>query len=435
MTAAPQTLADWLATLEARHASAPIQLGLARVRAVWQRLAGERPALPPIFTVAGTNGKGSTCAMLDAILRAAGHHVACYRSPHLLDYTERVRIDGAQADADALAQAYAAVEAARGDTPLTYFEHGTLAAWHHFLHPPAGTPAPEVWVLEVGLGGRLDAVNVLDADCAIVTSVALDHTDFLGADREAIGREKSGIFRAGHPAICGDAQPPASLVEHAREIGAPLWVLGQDFGFENEGIQWRYWRRSAPGGAGITKRGGLAHPALRGAHQLINAAIALTALDTLRERLPCPMQAVRQGLMQVQLAGRFQTLPGRPTVVLDVAHNPQAVQTLAHNLGQTFSPHTRAVFAMLADKDIDGVIQAIAPRIDHWHVAPLPGPRGLDAARLANAVRAHSDAPVEVAESAAAAYAAARQAVGENDRIVAFGSFLTVAEILRAIQH
>lgn len=434
--ALPQTLPDWLALLEARHAAAPIQLGLDRVRAVWQRLAGA-PALPPIFTVGGTNGKGSTCAMLETILRAAGHHVAGYSSPHLLDYTERVRIDGTPADPQALAQSYAAVETARQDTPLTYFEHGTLAAWHYFLHPPAGTPTPEAWVLEAGMGGRLDAVNILDADCAIVTTVDLDHTAFLGPNREAIGMEKAGIFRAGRPAVCGDPNPPASLLHHARELGTQLWRIGQDFGFENEGVQWRYWRRTALGDSALTRRGGLAHPALRGSHQLLNAAVALTALDTLRDRLPCPMQAVRQGLMQLDLPGRFQTLPGRPTIILDVAHNPQAAHTLTHNLGQVFYPHTRAVLGMLADKDIAGVIRTIAPRIDHWHLAPLPGSRGQSAEALAEIVRAEAGdvVPIETADSVAAALAAARQAIGENDRIVVFGSFLTVAEALHALRH
>lgn len=322
----PRTLAGWLQLLEQRHAQA-IQLGLERVAQVRAALGADPDAL--VITVGGTNGKGSCCAMLEAILLAEGYRVGCYTSPHLLRYNERVRVDGKDVADEALVEAFDAVEAARGDTPLTYFEHGTLAAWEVFRRQ-----APDVVILEVGLGGRLDAVNVFDADCALVTGIALDHMDYLGDTREAIGFEKAGIFRAGRPAVCGDPQPPASLLEHAEAIGAQLWISGRDFGFGGDRQQWGYWRYQAPPAQGaLVKRGGLAYPALRGANQLLNAAAVMTVLDAVRDRIPVSMQAIRQGLMLVEVPGRFQVLPGRPAVVLDVAHNPQAAGVLAENLG------------------------------------------------------------------------------------------------------
>ena len=429
MSDMPTSVDDWLALIEGRHGQA-ITLGLERVATVRRALAVHSEAV--IVTVGGTNGKGSTCAMLEAILIAAGYRVGCYTSPHLLRYHERVRIDGREIDDDALCAAFAAVEAARGDTALSYFEHGTLAAWAAFCAQPL-----DVIVLEVGLGGRLDAVNVFDADCAIVTSVALDHMDYLGDTREQIGFEKAGIFRAGRPAVCGDPQPPASLLGHAAGIGAQLWVSGRDFGFGGDRQQWGYWRYAAPPASGaLVRRGGLAYPALRGANQLLNAAAVLTALEVLRERIPVSMQAVRQGLMLVEVPGRFQVLPGKPAVVLDVAHNPQAAGVLAENLGSMgFYPDTWAVLGMLADKDVDGVLALLRERVDHWLLASLPGPRGLSAEALAGRLRAAGiDADVRCFDSPRAAYAAARTSAGEGDRIVAFGSFLTVADVLAAIR-
>ncbi|MDR1853739.1 MAG: bifunctional tetrahydrofolate synthase/dihydrofolate synthase [Azoarcus sp.] len=428
----PTTLTGWLELLEARHGAA-IHLGLERVAQV-------RAALAPgpemtVVAVGGTNGKGSTCAMLEAILRAEGYRVGCYTSPHLLRYNERVRLDGKEADDAALVAGFDAVERARGDVPLTYFEHGTLAAWEVFR-----AARLDVAILEVGLGGRLDAVNVFDADCAIVASVAMDHMEFLGDTREKIGFEKAGIFRPGRAAICGDPQPPQSLVDHAAAIGAPLWISGRDFGFGGDRQQWGYWRYQAPPAQGaLVKRGGLAYPALRGANQLLNAAAALTALETLRERLPVSMQAVRQGLMLVELPGRFQLLPGKPTVALDVAHNPQAAGVLAENLANMgFFPETWAVFGMLADKDVEGVVALTKGRIDHWLPCTLPGSRGLTANALVErmlaagvkeaAIAGHYDAPAQ-------AFAEARMRAAPDDRILAFGSFLTVADVLAALQH
>jgi dihydrofolate synthase / folylpolyglutamate synthase len=425
----PKTLEGWLARLERRSGLA-IELGLERVAAVKDSLGLVTDAA--VITVGGTNGKGSTCAMLEAILLAAGYRVGLYTSPHLLRYTERVRVGGAEVAEGELVAALDRVEAARGTTPLTYFEHGTLAAWCVFAEA-----ALDVVILEVGLGGRLDAVNVFEPDCAIVTSVAMDHMDYLGDTREAIGFEKAGIFRSGKPAVCGDPQPPRSLVDHAIAIGAELWISGRDFGFGGDKQQWGYWRYETPPAAGrLLRRGGLAYPALRGANQLLNAASVLTSLDCLKERLPVPMQAVRQGLMLVELAGRFQVLPGRPTVVLDVAHNPQAVGVLAENLGNMgYHPETWAVVGMLADKDVAGALRLIRGRVDHWLLASLPGPRGLSAEALAGRLAESGiEGDVRTYSNPAAAFTAAQGAAGADDRIAVFGSFLTVADVLAVIQ-
>jgi len=421
----PTDLPGWLAYLERLHPKA-IEMGLGRVADVHARLPAA--AAVTTFTIAGTNGKGSTCALLDAILRAAGYKVGLYASPHLLRYNERVRIGGVEVGDAALVGAFEAVEDARtrGTTiPLTYFEFGTLAALWLFARARL-----DALVLEVGLGGRLDAVNIVDADVAIVTSVDLDHMDYLGNTRESIGREKAGIFRVGRPAVCGDRDPPRSLVDHAQAIGAPLLCAGAQFDGVAEGTQWRY------RGPGI-ERFGLPMPALRGRHQVGNAAVALAALDALRTRLPVSGGAIREALVSVDLPGRFQVLPGRPTVVLDVAHNPHAARVLATALGDMgYHPETHAVFGMLADKDLRGVIDAVRPRIDRWHVATLPGPRGATAEALVATLTAAGVDPVAVKahDSIASAWRAAREAAGEADRIVIFGSFLTVAAALAAQQ-
>ena len=429
----PRTLAQWLAYLEQLHPQA-IAMGLERVARVARALkiipgptSGLTPELTPrfaIITVGGTNGKGSCCAMLEAILLHAGYRVGCYTSPHLLRYNERVHIGGREVDDEVLCRAFARIEAARGDTSLTYFEFGTLAAIMAF-----GDAGVDVAILEVGLGGRLDAVNVFDADCALVASVDLDHQDYLGDTREAIGREKAGVFRAGRPAVCADADPPVSLIAHAREIGADLLVIDRDFGYVAAPVQWRYW---GPGG----KRHGLPYPALRGAFQLSNAAACLTALDCLRGRLPVTAQDLRSGLLQAEVAGRFQVLPGRPQVVLDVAHNPHAARALAANLasmpagGRTF-----AVFAMFKDKDIAGVVAAAKPYITHWLVADAEGARGASAAQLAVELeRAGVTASVAQYAKVAAAWHAACDLAADNDKIIVFGSFLTVAAVMRERQ-
>lgn len=419
------TLDEWLAFIERQHAQ-PIALGLERVRSI--SVALDQRKTCQVILVGGTNGKGSTCAMLERILLAAGYRVGLYTSPHLLRYNERVRIDGRSVGDDALCDGFERVEAARkkvsrGDTPLTYFEYGTLCAWEVFAAQPL-----DAIILEVGLGGRLDATNIYDPDVTIVTGIDLDHMDYLGPTREDIGYEKAGIFRAGRPAICGDIDPPRRLLEQAAVIGAHLQVIGRDFGFERQEGQWQYWGRRG-------KRSGLAFPALRGNRQLDNASCVLAALDELRERLPVAMRDIRRGLAEVELTGRFQVLPGRPTVVLDVAHNPQAARVLADNLGgMAFHPRTWAVFGMMRDKDIAGVIAAMRGRIDHWLPATLPGPRAATAAELSAVLSAAGvEGALPTFESAAAAYAYGQEQAGEDDRILAFGSFLTVADVLRAL--
>lgn len=412
----PQTLPDWLSYIEQQHPSL-IDMGLARTEQVRDALNLPRPSV--LITVGGTNGKGSTCAMLEAILRAAGYSVGLYTSPHLLRYNERVRINAQEASDQTLCESFAAIEKARGDTALTYFEFGTLCAMHCFAQHKV-----DVVILEVGLGGRLDSVNAFDPDCAIVTSIDLDHMALLGHTREAIGFEKACIYRAGKPAVCGDPLPPQSLIDHAQKIGADLWISGKDFGFNGDRTQWQYRGRTQ-------RRSALAYPALRGANQLLNASCVLAALEALEDKLPVPMQAVRQGFMLVELAGRFQILPGRPSVILDVAHNPHAAAVLEDNLASMgFYKKTYAVCGMLADKDIAGVLKKMHTRIDHWLFCDLPAPRGAKAEQLAQLL--HQIAPsahYEVFPTPQAAFEQAKAYATQDDRITVFGSFLTVADI------
>jgi len=422
----PTTLPDWLALLESRHAEVHIDMGLDRVRTVKERLALAFSC--PVIMVAGTNGKGSTCSMLEAILLRAGYKVGLYIKPHFLDFNERARINGSMASDEALVASFQAVEAQRGDIDLTYFEFTTLA----IMHLLAGSGL-DVAILEVGLGGRLDAVNVIDADVAIVTSVDIDHTDYLGTTREEIGFEKAGIFRPGKAAICSDPVPPKSLVAHAEAIGADLWLMGRDFNYSGDKQQWNYGGREV-------RRNALGYPSLRGANQLLNASAALAALEVLRMELPVGAQDVRTGLVVVELPGRFQVLPGRPTVVLDVAHNPHAASALALNLGNMgFHRYTYAVFGIMQDKDIDGVIAPMAQYVDHWCVANLPSPRSADPEMLAETLSAlpvgdakPDERSVTSFADPAQAFANAMSRAGENDRIVVFGSFYTVAGVMAA---
>jgi len=407
-----RTLDDWLEYIGQQHPQA-IAMGLERVQKVFRNL--DVRLVSPAITVGGTNGKGSTCAMLEAILRAAGYRTGLYSSPHLVRYNERVRISGVECEDQVLCDGFAAVEAARKDTPLTYFEFGTLAAFWIFQQQKI-----EAAVLEVGLGGRLDAVNAIDADCAVLTSVGIDHVEYLGPDRESIAREKAGIFRAGRPAVIAEPAPPRSVLEAPGE----KLVFGRDFSYRADGNQWTY---DGPGG----KRAGLAYPALRGAIQLRNASAAFCALDALR--LPIAMQEMRRGLAEVGLPGRFQVLPGRPQVILDVAHNPQAAHTLAENLATSgFAPETHAVCGMLRDKDIAGVLRELAPRITRWYLATLPGPRGASADELAAHLEKSS---VRKFASPASALEAALGAASQNDKIVVFGSFLTVGEAMTWLKN
>ncbi|MDS4076378.1 MAG: bifunctional tetrahydrofolate synthase/dihydrofolate synthase [Candidatus Accumulibacter sp.] len=419
---------EWLAHLESLHprGQAGIELGLERVQRVKAELHQRLDC--PLIIVGGTNGKGSTCAYLEGIYTFAGFRVGCYTSPHLLAYNERVRLDRRPVDDRTLCAAFARVEAARvaaGKVALTYFEFGTLAALEVFLAEQV-----DVLILEVGLGGRLDAVNVYDPDCAIVTSIALDHTDWLGATRDEIAGEKAGIFRSGKPAICADPSPPAALIARAQAIGAELHLIGRDFGYLHDERQWTFWTRDG------LRRGGLAKPGLRGTCQLRNASAALAAVERLRQRLPVSMQAVRRGLLEIDLPGRFQVLPGRPTVVLDVAHNPEAVAGLADSLaGMAFFPRTFAVVGMLADKDIAGSLSALAGRIDTWLLADLAVPRGAAAAAIADVIEERRlGGAVERFAAPELAFARAAKLAGENDRIAVFGSFYTVAAVMRSMK-
>lgn len=418
----PSTLAGWLARCERLHPT-EIEMTLDRVRSVKERLGLGFSV--PVIEVAGTNGKGSTCAMLESIALQAGYRVGLYSKPHLVHFEERCRIDGRMVDGAELVPHFEAVEHARGDISLTYFEF-TLLAIARLL---AATPLDLV-ILEVGMGGRLDAVNIFDADCAVITSIDIDHAEFLGPDRETIAVEKAGIMRAGRPVIVSDPLPPASLAQAATRVGADLWQLGRDFNVAGDKQQWSW--------AGRTKRfNAMAYPALRGANQLLNAAGVLAAFEALRERLPISAQAVRSGFALVELPGRFQTIAGQPTLVLDVAHNPQAVAALAHNLDQMgFFPRTRAVFGVMADKDIPAILARMAPLVDHWHFADLPLPRAASAESLAALYRRLGlvgPGPVELSCHSAPrdALLAALASADPADRIVVLGSFMTVGGVLK----
>lgn len=394
-------------------------MGLERVGEVWERLKTDLKF--PIITVGGTNGKGSTCAMLESIYRSANYRVACYTSPHILRYNERVRIDGQELSDEKLCDAFQAVETARGKTELTYFEFGTLAAVWIFGHSQI-----DVAILEVGLGGRLDAVNIFEPSCAIVTSIDLDHMEYLGDNRESIGFEKAGIYRPGIPAICGDDHPPQSLTVRAKEIGADYRQVGVHFDFDAERDGWVYRDKA---GTSLS----LPMPALIGDFQLFNAASVVTAIQTLKDRLPVGSDQIADGLRQVSLAGRFQRLGSNPSLILDVAHNPHAAQALASNLAQTACDgRTLAVFSMLADKDVAGVIDIMKTQIDQWYIAEIPHARAAKAEELTKLIEAHSQGTrVEHCVGLADAFRKACLEASENDRIIVFGSFFTVAEIMQ----
>ena len=415
-----QTLNDWLAHCERLHPTT-IELGLDRVRTVAQRMGLALTC--PVITVAGTNGKGSTCAMLEAILLQSGYRTGVYTSPHLVHFEERCRIGGEIAGAADFVAHFAAVETARGDISLSYFEFSTLAILALMAEAKL-----DVAILEVGLGGRLDAVNIIDTDCAIITSIDLDHMEFLGTTREAIGFEKAGIMRAGKPVVVSDPVPPQSVLDHAHAIGADLWRFGEDFNFSGDKQQW--------GWAGRGRRyAGLGYPGLRGANQLMNASGVLAALTALRDQLPITAQAVRTGLSMVELPGRFQIVPGQPTLVLDVAHNPHAVAALAANLdAMGFYPTTHAVFGAMADKDLLPMLARIGPLIDRWYFTDMPTARADTAAHLQTqwlAQNTRKDAASTVHADPMQALQAAIAAADPADRIVVFGSFYTVGGVLQ----
>jgi dihydrofolate synthase/folylpolyglutamate synthase len=437
------TLDDWLAHCERLHPKS-IAMGLDRVRAVAERMGLKFGC--PVITVAGTNGKGSTCAMLEAILMEAGYRTGVYTSPHLVHFEERCRVRGEIVSAADLLPNFARVESARNqngdEISLTYFEFTTLAILQ--LLANAGL---DVVILEVGLGGRLDAVNIIDTDCAVITSIDLDHMEFLGHDRETIGFEKAGIMRAGKPVIVSDPMPPQSVLDHAARLDAEVWRFGRDFNFSGDKLQWSWAGRAAAGppqgDSGMPPRGtgslrryaGLAYPALRGANQLVNASGVLAALTALRGRLPVTAQSVRNGLSLVELPGRFQLVPGQPALVLDVAHNPHSVAALTENLdAMGFYPCTHAVFGAMADKDVAPMLARIGPLIDKWYFTDLPTPRAASGEALCAAWQAgntRADATANAYKTPESALEAAVRMANPADRIVVFGSFYTVGGILK----
>ncbi len=420
----PTTLQDWLAHCSRLHPKT-MDLSLERTVEVARRLGIAFRA--PVITVAGTNGKGSSCAMIESIARHAGYRTGLYQKPELVHFEERCRLGGEPVAAESLAAHFAAVEQARGDIALTQFEFSTLAIVRLLSLAPL-----DLVILEVGLGGRFDSVNAFDTDCAVITSIALDHMEYLGNDRDAIGLEKAQIMRPGKPAIVSDPLPPASVVAHARDIGADLWLVGRDFNHRGDRQQW--------GWSGRGRRyHALSYPALRGANQLLNAAGTIAALESLRERLPVTAQAIRNGLAMVELPGRFQIVPGQPALVLDVAHNAQAVAALALNLdAMGYYPRTHAVFGAMRDKDIPALLSAMAPLVDAWHCCDLPTPRAASAAELAEQVQAAlsgrrgKTVPVHVHAGPAEALRQAAAGADPADRIVVFGSFYTVGGVLKA---
>lgn len=413
------TVREWLDWQAGLHPRA-IELGLDRVRRVWDALGA--PALgAPVLTVGGTNGKGSSVAFAEAILSADGYRVGCYTSPHLQRYNERIRIDGSPVSDDALCAAFARIDEARAGTALTYFEFGTLAALLIFADAPL-----DAIVLEVGLGGRLDAVNLVDADVALITQIDLDHQDWLGPDRESIGFEKAGIMRAGRPVVYSGSQLPESVVAHARAVGARLCVAGRDYRAERRQDAWDL-EASPP----LTTRRSLNLPGMRGAIQVANAAGVLVALDCVGDKLPLTQQGIRAGLLAARIAGRFDVRPGAPTWILDVAHNPSAAVGLDALLADHFCAGERvALFGMLADKDVEGVVAKLAGRFDRWHLLDLGDqPRGLSAETLRERMlQVPGIAPERIDDAASrdATLDAVSRRYGDADVVVVFGSFLTV---------
>ncbi|MDO0790033.1 bifunctional tetrahydrofolate synthase/dihydrofolate synthase [Xanthomonas campestris pv. campestris] len=415
----PNTLSDWLAYIEQQHPQ-NIAMGLERVREVAARLQIEAPATH-VIVVGGTNGKGSTVAFIEAIGRAAGWKVGTYTSPHLLRYNERVRIDGVEASDAQLVAAFAAVEAARGDTALTYFEFGTLAALWLLQQS-----ALELAVLEIGLGGRLDAVNIIDADVAVITTVDIDHTDWLGEDREAIGAEKAGIIRGWKPVVLGEIDPPSSVLRRAYQLGANAIRAGSDYFHEPIDAQHWRWRD-------VAQTLELPMPALQAPVQLANAAAAIAALQALPVEVPATAWA--QGVAAAQLPGRLQRVARDGVeLMLDVGHNPQAARALAQALGKaTPAGTTVALYAALADKDVRGVVEALTGCVDQWALAGLEGARGQSAealrARLQGTAAAQAACHGDVAGALHAVLAEAQP----GDRVLVFGSFHTVADALQAL--
>jgi dihydrofolate synthase/folylpolyglutamate synthase len=410
------SLNDWLEWQETLHPSS-IDLSLERVGQVAEHLQCRAPA-KVVISVAGTNGKGSSVAMLEAILLRAGYRVGCYTSPHLFRYNERLRLQGEPISDSALCESFARIDHARGENTLTYFEFGTLAALDIMARESL-----EVALLEVGLGGRLDAVNVVDADAALITSIGIDHTAWLGRDRDSIAREKAGIMRPAKPAVCGDADPPASLIAEADRIGALWRVLGADFSIKQAGRRW-HWQGQR------SRYRDLPEPALTGTHQLANAAGVLMVLEMLRKCLPVTQTAIESGLKWVRLLGRIQTVPGRVEQVLDVSHNAQAAQALADALRQRpLSGKTHAVIGMLQDKDTESFVRVLEAAVSRWYPVGLQTDRAATAQQLAQRLASVVGMErVTTCESVAGAFKRLKAEVRPGDRVLVCGSFYTVAE-------
>nr|VFK50582.1 MAG: dihydrofolate synthase / folylpolyglutamate synthase [Candidatus Kentron sp. TC]VFK63624.1 MAG: dihydrofolate synthase / folylpolyglutamate synthase [Candidatus Kentron sp. TC] len=420
-------LSDWLAWQQTLHHRS-VDFSLERIGRVAAQL-GKNTKLPfSIISVAGTNGKGSCVALLESIFRQAGYRVGAYTSPHLLRYNERIRIMGREVPDEALIKAFDEIDRARGNTTLTYFEFGTLAAVMLFCRAKL-----DLAVLEVGVGGRLDAVNLFNADLALITTVGIDHIAWLGHDREEIGREKAGIYRPKCPAVCGDPHPPISLVDHAKSIGAFLYRIGKDFSFSVDRTNKWHWDSCT----GNSYRD-LPKPALAGRHQVQNAAAVLMATELIRERFPISEKALRHGLDAVALLGRFQIFEGEDgiTRILDVAHNQEAARVLARTLREySCSGRTLAIFAMLEDKDIEAVLRTMWSVVDVWYVSNLDVPRGRTAREIIMAMsRIDSSVSVACASTISNAYKMALRFAVERDRIVIFGSFHTVSEVLKSLE-
>lgn len=411
------SLDAWLDWQEGFHPRA-IDLGLNRAAAVFQKL-NPTNLKPVTITVAGTNGKGSCVAFLEAIYKAQGYKVGAYTSPHILRYNERIKLDGVPVSDELICQAFERIDAARGEVSLSCFEFGTLAALDIFTHANL-----DIQLLEVGLGGRLDVVNIVDPDVAIISSIGIDHVEWLGDTREAIGREKAGIFRKNIPAIIGDEQPPQSVQECVQEKQAIAYYINQDFGYEKSSTGWN-WR-----GVNNQRYDDLPYPALKGEHQFRNAAVVILAVTQLQNRLPVAESAIQQGLKKVQLMARFQLCEGKIPVLIDVAHNPQAVKTLVEHLNERFADKKiHAVFAMMKDKDINGVIELIKDKISDWFIAPLANPRAASEEMMRACFKKQNVNQVTMGfESFSAAYTAAKQQALQDDLILIFGSFFLVSE-------
>lgn len=423
------SLEEWLEYISSTHTQT-IEMGLSRSRIIFERLA-LAPTCPSVI-VGGTNGKGSTCAMLSTILTSAGYNVGTYTSPHIWSFNERICINNQPVTDASIISAFRAIACARGDIALTYFEWATLAAFWIFKYDHSAKK-PDIWILEVGMGGRLDTTNLIDATISVITSIDLDHQHFLGNTRTAIGLEKLGIARPQRTLCLGDASPPPEFLEAAKKQNIHLECLGQDFGYiADNGQQWQYWYRSKQTDTALKQRFGLPWPALRGSHQLSNASVVFTLLEHLKNTHPVSMQSVREGLLHVTWAGRFQVLPGQPSTVLDVAHNPHAMQALARNLDNMgFFPITWCIWGMLSDKDAQSCAKILLPHVQQWVVCSLSGERARSSHELAQLLKSMNVAPntIHCFDSVETAYTWTRTHALPADRIVVTGSFSTLAAI------